>query len=189
MQGSCLLNQPRGWEDRDRREVGMGRTQAPPPLLHHVSLCLSCLPGPWKILALLYYPALYYPLAACATVRHGAAHLLGSLLSWAHLGVQVWQRAECPESSKVTTDSGQPGTVRHGGAASAGKGSYRLCLHASLLPSTEHGIHAFSHVLIPSSALLWERQPGLPSGASCLGGGREGRDREGERGTLKSPHY
>ncbi|XP_044788859.1 receptor for retinol uptake STRA6 isoform X4 [Bubalus bubalis] len=57
--------------------------------------------GPWKILALLYYPALYYPLAACATVRHGAAHLLGSLLSWAHLGVQVWQRAECPESSKI----------------------------------------------------------------------------------------
>lgn len=61
--------------------------------------------GPWKILALLYYPALYYPLAACATVRHGAAHLLGSVLSWAHLGVQVCQRAECPESPKVTTDS------------------------------------------------------------------------------------
>ncbi|XP_032324823.1 receptor for retinol uptake STRA6 isoform X1 [Camelus ferus] len=57
--------------------------------------------GPWKMLALLYYPALYYPLAACATVRHGAAHLLGSMLSWAHLGVQVWQRAECPESAKI----------------------------------------------------------------------------------------
>ncbi|XP_047652479.1 receptor for retinol uptake STRA6 [Phacochoerus africanus] len=57
--------------------------------------------GPWKILALLYYPALYYPLAACATVRHGAAHLLGSVLAWAHLGVQVWQRAECPESPKI----------------------------------------------------------------------------------------
>ncbi|XP_061037908.1 receptor for retinol uptake STRA6 isoform X2 [Eubalaena glacialis] len=57
--------------------------------------------GPWKILALLYYPALYYPLAVCATVRHGAAHLLGSVLSWAHLGVQVWQRAECPMSPKI----------------------------------------------------------------------------------------
>ncbi|XP_059951143.1 receptor for retinol uptake STRA6 isoform X1 [Mesoplodon densirostris] len=57
--------------------------------------------GPWKILALLYYPALYYPLAVCATVRHGAAHLLGSVLSWAHLGVQVWQRAECPVSPKI----------------------------------------------------------------------------------------
>ncbi|XP_014932785.3 receptor for retinol uptake STRA6 isoform X2 [Acinonyx jubatus] len=57
--------------------------------------------GPWKILALLYYPALYYPLAACATVRHGAAHLLGSTLSWAHFGVQVWQRVECPQAPKI----------------------------------------------------------------------------------------
>ncbi|XP_030892171.1 receptor for retinol uptake STRA6 [Leptonychotes weddellii] len=57
--------------------------------------------GPWKIIALLYYPALYYPLAACATVRQGAAHLLGSVLSWAHLGVQVWQRAECPQAPKI----------------------------------------------------------------------------------------
>ncbi|XP_044620458.2 receptor for retinol uptake STRA6 isoform X1 [Equus asinus] len=57
--------------------------------------------GPWRMLALLYYPALYYPLAACATVGHGAAHLLGSALSWAHFGVQVWQRAECPQAPKV----------------------------------------------------------------------------------------
>uniref|UniRef100_A0A452TFD8 Receptor for retinol uptake STRA6 n=1 Tax=Ursus maritimus TaxID=29073 RepID=A0A452TFD8_URSMA len=57
--------------------------------------------GPWKILALLYYPALYYPLAACAPVRHGSAHLLGSMLSWAHFGVQIWQRAECPQSPKI----------------------------------------------------------------------------------------
>ncbi|XP_032198358.1 receptor for retinol uptake STRA6 isoform X2 [Mustela erminea] len=57
--------------------------------------------GPWKTLALLYYPALYYPLAACATVRHGAAHLLGSMLSWAHFGVQIWQRAECPQTPKI----------------------------------------------------------------------------------------
>ncbi|OWK08849.1 STRA6, partial [Cervus elaphus hippelaphus] len=80
--------------------------------------------GLWKILALLYYPALYYPLAACATVRHGAAHLLGSVLSWAHLGVQVWQRAECPESPKVTTDSGRPGTARYGAAASASEAPF-----------------------------------------------------------------
>ncbi|GAB1294286.1 Receptor for retinol uptake STRA6 [Apodemus speciosus] len=32
--------------------------------------------GPWKLLGLLYYPALYYPLAACATAGHRAAHLL-----------------------------------------------------------------------------------------------------------------
>ncbi|KAF6352527.1 signaling receptor and transporter of retinol STRA6 [Rhinolophus ferrumequinum] len=57
--------------------------------------------GSWKMLALLYYPALYYPLAACATVRHGASHLLGTVLSWAHFGVQVWQRAECPQAPKI----------------------------------------------------------------------------------------
>ncbi|XP_035883895.1 receptor for retinol uptake STRA6 isoform X2 [Phyllostomus discolor] len=57
--------------------------------------------GPWKMLALLYYPAFYYSLAACATVRHEASHLLGSVLSWAHFGVQVWQRAECPEVPKI----------------------------------------------------------------------------------------
>ncbi|XP_062946094.1 receptor for retinol uptake STRA6-like [Cynocephalus volans] len=53
------------------------------------------------MLALLYYPVLYYPLAACATARHGAAHLLGSVLSWAHFGVHVWQRAECPQTPKI----------------------------------------------------------------------------------------
>ncbi|XP_016066000.1 PREDICTED: stimulated by retinoic acid gene 6 protein homolog [Miniopterus natalensis] len=53
------------------------------------------------MLALLYYPAFYYSLAACATVRHEASHLLGSALSWAHFGVQVWQRAECPQVPKI----------------------------------------------------------------------------------------
>ncbi|KAM8782087.1 receptor for retinol uptake STRA6 [Rhynchonycteris naso] len=57
--------------------------------------------GPWKMLALLYYPAFYYSLAACATIRHGASHLLGSVLSWAYFGVQVWQRAECPQVPKI----------------------------------------------------------------------------------------
>ncbi|XP_037689390.1 receptor for retinol uptake STRA6 isoform X2 [Choloepus didactylus] len=57
--------------------------------------------GPWKMLALLYYPALYYPLAACATAGHRAAYLLGSLLAWAHFGVLVWQRAECPQAPKI----------------------------------------------------------------------------------------
>ncbi|XP_057624672.1 receptor for retinol uptake STRA6 isoform X3 [Chionomys nivalis] len=55
---------------------------------------------PWKLLALLYYPVLYYPLAACATARHRMAYLLGTVLSWAHFGVQVWQRAECPQDPK-----------------------------------------------------------------------------------------
>ncbi|XP_068927285.1 receptor for retinol uptake STRA6 isoform X2 [Petaurus breviceps papuanus] len=58
-------------------------------------------PGYWKTLALLYYPALYYPLMACATVRHQAGYVLGCLLSWAHCGVQIWHRVECPQTPKV----------------------------------------------------------------------------------------
>ncbi|EGW02107.1 Stimulated by retinoic acid gene 6 protein-like [Cricetulus griseus] len=58
-------------------------------------------PGPWKLLALLYYPVLCYPLAACATAGHRSAYLLGTVLSWAHFGVQVWQRAECPQDPKI----------------------------------------------------------------------------------------
>ncbi|XP_039094064.1 receptor for retinol uptake STRA6 isoform X2 [Hyaena hyaena] len=69
--------------------------------LPFLTLALPTSRGPWKILALLYYPALYYPLAACATVRHGASYLLGSALSWAHFGVQVWQRVECPQAPKI----------------------------------------------------------------------------------------
>ncbi|KAL1781534.1 stimulated by retinoic acid protein 6 protein-like isoform X1 [Sigmodon hispidus] len=57
--------------------------------------------GPWKLLVLLYYPFLYYPLAACATAGHRIAYLLGTVLSWAHFGVQVWQRAECPQDPKI----------------------------------------------------------------------------------------
>lgn len=117
MWASGSLNQLRGSEGGGRRGVWRGGLDPGPTSAFpaRVSLCPSCLPGPWKILALLYYPALYYPLAACATVRHGAAHLLGSTLSWAHFGVQVWQRVECPQAPKVTADSQQPEAEGHGG--------------------------------------------------------------------------
>lgn len=55
----------------------------------------------WKILALLYYPAFYCPLAACATVRHRAGYLVGCLLSWCHCVVHIWQKVDCPQSPKV----------------------------------------------------------------------------------------
>uniref|UniRef100_V9KBE9 Receptor for retinol uptake STRA6 n=1 Tax=Callorhinchus milii TaxID=7868 RepID=V9KBE9_CALMI len=55
----------------------------------------------WKILALLYYPALYYPLLACAAVKSKAGYLLGSLLSWVHCGIQIWHKAECPYSLEI----------------------------------------------------------------------------------------
>ncbi|XP_064191641.1 receptor for retinol uptake stra6-like [Anguilla rostrata] len=55
----------------------------------------------WKILALFYYPALYYPLLASGTLRSKAAYVLGSLLSWVHLGVLIWQKAECPKTPQI----------------------------------------------------------------------------------------
>ncbi|XP_009673991.2 receptor for retinol uptake STRA6 isoform X1 [Struthio camelus] len=55
----------------------------------------------WKILALLYYPAFYYPLVACATVRHRASYLVGCLLSWCHCVVHIWQKVDCPQSPKI----------------------------------------------------------------------------------------
>ncbi|KAG8514562.1 Receptor for retinol uptake STRA6 [Galemys pyrenaicus] len=69
--------------------------------LPFLSLVLPPSRAPWKLAALLYYPALYYPLAACATVGHGVTHLLGSALAWTHFGVQVWQRAECPQAPQI----------------------------------------------------------------------------------------
>ncbi|XP_064013164.1 receptor for retinol uptake STRA6 [Pogoniulus pusillus] len=55
----------------------------------------------WKILALLYYPAFYYPLVACATLGHRLGYLLGCLLSWCHCLVHVWQKVDCPQSPKI----------------------------------------------------------------------------------------
>ncbi|XP_032846089.2 receptor for retinol uptake STRA6 isoform X2 [Tyto alba] len=55
----------------------------------------------WKILALLYYPAFYYPLLACATVRHRVSYLVGCLLSWCHCVVHIWQKVDCPQSPKI----------------------------------------------------------------------------------------
>ncbi|KFW76200.1 Stimulated by retinoic acid 6, partial [Manacus vitellinus] len=55
----------------------------------------------WKIMALLYYPAFYYPLIACATVRHRLSYLVGCLLSWCHCVVHIWQKVDCPQSPKI----------------------------------------------------------------------------------------
>ncbi|XP_034640559.1 receptor for retinol uptake STRA6 isoform X1 [Trachemys scripta elegans] len=55
----------------------------------------------WKIMALLYYPAFYYPLIACATIRHRAGYFVGCLLSWCHCLVHIWQKVDCPQSPKI----------------------------------------------------------------------------------------
>ena len=53
------------------------------------------------ILALVYYPALYYPLLACGTLHSQVGYVLGSLLSWSHFGVLVWQKVDCPKTPEV----------------------------------------------------------------------------------------
>uniref|UniRef100_A0A8C8RMR0 Receptor for retinol uptake STRA6 n=1 Tax=Pelusios castaneus TaxID=367368 RepID=A0A8C8RMR0_9SAUR len=55
----------------------------------------------WKIMALLYYPAFYYPLIACAMSRHQAGYFIGCLLSWCHCVVCIWQKVDCPQSPKI----------------------------------------------------------------------------------------
>ncbi|XP_051838221.1 receptor for retinol uptake STRA6 [Antechinus flavipes] len=69
--------------------------------LYMLGLDEDFFPGYLKTLGLLYYPALYYPLMACATVRHQAGYILGCLLSWAHCGVQIWYKVECPQTNKI----------------------------------------------------------------------------------------
>lgn len=53
------------------------------------------------ILALIYYPVLYYPLLACGTLHSHVGYVLGSLLSWTHFGVLVWQKVDCPKTPEV----------------------------------------------------------------------------------------
>ncbi|XP_048473171.1 receptor for retinol uptake stra6 isoform X1 [Rhincodon typus] len=55
----------------------------------------------WKIIALLYYPALYYPLLVCATVKNKLGYFLGSVLSWLHFSILLCQKVQCPLSSKL----------------------------------------------------------------------------------------
>ncbi|XP_069758678.1 receptor for retinol uptake stra6 isoform X2 [Narcine bancroftii] len=54
-----------------------------------------------KIIAMLFYPVMYYPLIACAAMKNKVSYLFGSLLSWLHCGVLIWQRIECPLSLEM----------------------------------------------------------------------------------------
>ncbi|XP_026168170.1 receptor for retinol uptake stra6 [Mastacembelus armatus] len=55
----------------------------------------------WMILGVFYYPALYYPLLACGTLHNKVGYVLGSLLSWTHFGVLVWQKIDCPKTPLI----------------------------------------------------------------------------------------
>uniref|UniRef100_A0A8C5GBP9 Receptor for retinol uptake STRA6 n=2 Tax=Gouania willdenowi TaxID=441366 RepID=A0A8C5GBP9_GOUWI len=55
----------------------------------------------WVILGVFYYPALYYPLLACGTLHNKVGYVLGSLLSWTHFSVLVWQKVDCPRTPVI----------------------------------------------------------------------------------------
>lgn len=61
----------------------------------------------WVILGVFYYPALYYPLLACGTLHNKVGYVLGSLLSWTHFGVLVWQKIDCPKTPLVSKNGFQ----------------------------------------------------------------------------------
>lgn len=54
-----------------------------------------------KIIAIFYYPVLYYPLLVCGTLQHKAGYVFGTLLSFTHFGVLVWQKFDCPKTPEI----------------------------------------------------------------------------------------
>uniref|UniRef100_A0A8C4HB46 Receptor for retinol uptake STRA6 n=1 Tax=Dicentrarchus labrax TaxID=13489 RepID=A0A8C4HB46_DICLA len=54
-----------------------------------------------KIIAIFYYPVLYYPLMVCSTLQHKAGYVFGTLLSFTHFGVLVWQKFDCPKTPEI----------------------------------------------------------------------------------------
>uniref|UniRef100_A0A668AU36 Receptor for retinol uptake STRA6 n=1 Tax=Myripristis murdjan TaxID=586833 RepID=A0A668AU36_9TELE len=54
-----------------------------------------------KIIAIFYYPVLYYPLLVCGTLQNKAGYAFGSLLSLSHFGVLLWQKFECPKTTEI----------------------------------------------------------------------------------------
>ncbi|XP_033473717.2 receptor for retinol uptake stra6-like [Epinephelus lanceolatus] len=54
-----------------------------------------------KIIAIFYYPVLYYPLLVCCTLQHKAGYVFGGLLSFSHFGILVWQKFDCPKTPEI----------------------------------------------------------------------------------------
>ncbi|KAG7234956.1 hypothetical protein CRUP_035632, partial [Coryphaenoides rupestris] len=53
-----------------------------------------------KIMAVFYYPLLYYPLLVCCTLQHRVGYVFGTLLSLSHFGVLLWQKSDCPRTTE-----------------------------------------------------------------------------------------
>ncbi|KAF6716009.1 Stimulated by retinoic acid gene 6-like protein [Oryzias melastigma] len=54
-----------------------------------------------KIVAIFYYPVLYYPLLVCGTLQRKTGFVFGTLLSLSHFGVLVWQKFDCPKTPEI----------------------------------------------------------------------------------------
>lgn len=54
-----------------------------------------------KIIAIFYYPVLFYPLLLCNTLQHKVGYVFGTLLSFTHFIVLLWQKVDCPKTPEV----------------------------------------------------------------------------------------
>lgn len=66
---------------------------------------LHCLSEYMKIIAIFYYPLLFYPLLLCNTLQHKVGYVFGTLLSFTHFIVLLWQKVECSKTPQVRRSS------------------------------------------------------------------------------------
>lgn len=62
---------------------------------------LDCLSEYMKIIAIFYYPLLFYPLLLCNTLQHKVGYVFGTLLSFTHFIILLWQKLECSKTPQV----------------------------------------------------------------------------------------
>lgn len=65
------------------------------------ALKLLCLSEYMKIIAIFYYPLLFYPLLLCNTLQHKVGYVFGALLSFTHFIILLWQKVECSKTLEV----------------------------------------------------------------------------------------
>ncbi|CAF93477.1 unnamed protein product [Tetraodon nigroviridis] len=54
-----------------------------------------------KVAAIFYYPLLFYPLLLCNTLQRKVGYVFGTLLSFTHLVVLLWQKVDCPRTPEI----------------------------------------------------------------------------------------
>ncbi|XP_011608166.2 receptor for retinol uptake stra6-like isoform X1 [Takifugu rubripes] len=54
-----------------------------------------------KIIAIFYYPLLFYPLLLCNTLQHKVGYVFGALLSFTHFIILLWQKVECSKTREI----------------------------------------------------------------------------------------